>query len=111
MEEILRKEFFNDIASADKILIGIGEEFDTVLSAEGKKEAGCCKQFLKEKSRLDLLPAIEMLCRGKEDTKIIDGLAKLVKLIEDKDYYVVSTSTNSYIDSIKWKENRLVTPC
>ncbi|MCR5755783.1 MAG: hypothetical protein K6G30_13345 [Acetatifactor sp.] len=111
MEEILRKEFFYDIASADKILIGIGEEFDTVLSAEGKKEAGCCKQFLKEKSRLDLLPAIEMLCRDKEDTKIIDGLAKLVKLIEDKDYYVVSTSTNSYIDSIKWKENRLVTPC
>ena len=54
-----------------------------------------------------------MACAGLEggDTPEAHALRKLAGLLEGKNYFVVSVSTNSQIARTPWREGRLVMPC
>jgi len=104
-EEIIEK-----IRQAEKILVGLGEEFDgtkTLMQFPGYAD-GCRK--LKERGIPWLIPEWNVFCseRSGEDSAV-SALKKLHSLLEGRDYFIVSTSTDRRIAS--FDDSRLVMPC
>jgi len=78
----------------DKVLIGIGESFDTKFP-ENIKNQWDELRFLKEN----------------DDSNIMDAYNSLARMLEGVDYYVVSTCTDDRIYSSELSTERIVTPC
>lgn len=118
--ELSRKELLEKIANADKILIGLGEEFDNrkgIDTTDGTFEKG--KNCLMDNGFSDMLGLYQKLFvryRGssnKNPDRRNPGkrLAVLAEALKEKDYYVVSVSTNREIEKVAWKAGSLVMPC
>lgn len=101
-----------EIQSAEMILVGVGEEFDNrkpLKTIPGYSE-GC--RILEQSDMAWILPAWNrMYTEESGDNRVTESLTKLSELISDKNYFVVSTSTNDEVGMVPWKENRLVMPC
>lgn len=100
------------------VLIGLGEEFDFQRSLQRSPEymEGCT--YLKAAGLHWLIPAWNEFCAGEaraDEAKL--ALEKLALLLEKKNYYVVSVSTNRVISGVPWKraflseQGRYVIPC
>lgn len=109
-EDTQKEDFLKKIHDSDMILIGLGGEFDQMKSL--KKLAGYQqgRNELEESEVPWMIPAWNHMYLA-PNMKIINALSKLQKLISEKNYFVVSTSTNDFICDIPWKEKRLVMPC
>lgn len=99
------------IDQADMILIGLGEEFDQrkLLNSRGLEQA---KNILRDTDSLWLLPELEQTMttlEEKQENRVV--LMRFAQLIQEKNYFIISTSLSGVIRDIAWKENRLVTPC
>lgn len=103
---------------SDMILVGLGEDFDNLgaLQQSQKYVDGC--NVLKKTELHWLIPAWNEYCVEKAKKDQVDrALEKIAALLGDKNYFVVSVSTNSSIDSIPWKKailsehGRCVMPC
>lgn len=108
--DYLINDFLTQVKDAEMILIGIGEEFDEVKTLKQKPEYSEYRQKLENSEKEWLIPALNQRCRG-EDSKVYNSLSKLAEIIAEKNYFVVSTSTNETIRRISWRENRFVMPC
>lgn len=104
------------IEDADMILIGIGEEFDDIRSF--RQDAGYRegKALLTGSEKAYLLPAWQRFYRERDlhseaREQLERGLQNLARVLEGKNYFVVSVSTNGVIKDIPWREGRLVMPC
>jgi len=98
------------IQEADMILIGLGEEFDGKKALKDNQVFQHCKGMLEHSDQAWLLPALGEVCRqDKED--VAEILGKFAGLLTDKNYFVVSVSTNEEIRMAPWREGRLVMPC
>lgn len=102
------------IDKADMVLVGLGEEFNDV--SRLKKQEG----YLSGRTQIEasgnywMLPAYEQYCRElvpERQKEIQDALMGLAKVLEEKNYFVISTSVNKMLRDIPWKEGRLVMPC
>lgn len=108
------QEILDSLHAADMVLVGLGEEFDdlrSIRNAEGYIQG---RELLNELELSSLIPVWQRMFREavpEETEKIKTGLLKLVSCIAEKDYFVVSTSTNGELAQIPWKEGRLVMPC
>lgn len=99
------------IEQAEMILVGIGEEFNNVRSFCERSGCQKAREILKASEAPWLLPVYENYCRGKEAHEVSDGLCQLIRRLKDKNYFVVSVSTNDAVENAPWKEGRLVMPC
>lgn len=98
------------IQEADMILIGLGEEFDEKKVLKQDTAYNACKNKLENSDKEWLLPALNMLFReNKGDVEEV--LGRFAELIAEKNYFVVSVSTNEHIRQVNWREGRLVMPC
>ncbi len=104
-QEILQK-----IQDADMVLIGIGEEFNNVKFLKQKPEYNECRRKIDGSEEEWLIPALNLLYE-KQGSNIYNVLCKFAELIEGKNYFVVSVSTNEMIRQVPWREKRLVMPC
>lgn len=107
-----QNEFIARIENADMVLVGLGEDFDNyaLLKKDEKYISGCDK--IKELNMHSLLPAWAFYCTQKmECTNVTEALLKLQDLLKEKNYFIVSVSTNRTIADISWKHDRLVMPC
>lgn len=107
-----QNELITQIEKADMVLVGLGEDFDnqTHLKQHKKYIDGCEK--LKELNMQSLLPSWAVYCTQKDnDTYVQDALSKLKGLLVNKNYFVISVSTNPLISKIEWKNDRIVMPC
>ncbi len=115
------EEIWNQIRESDMILIGLGEEFDFTkqLKKYPQYEEGC--RILKEAGLYWAVPAWNMFFADKMEEehpmaawnaflpwKTSTPREKLMKLLEGKDYFVVSTSVN---DQLFFGDDRFVMPC
>lgn len=105
-----------EIAEADMILVGLGEEFDDIRSF--RQDAGYRegKRLLEDSEKSYLLPAWQEFFReherhGEAKKLLEKGLQNLAHVLGGKNYFVVSVSTNECVREIPWREGRLVTPC
>lgn len=79
----------------DKILIGIGEQFNTFIPEE------------KEMDELEKLSYVQSYA----DKNIVDAFDRLSDVLDGRDYFVVSTCTDDLIFDSRLIKERIVTPC
>lgn len=138
-ERISDRESISDrerISRAEMVLVGLGEEFDDGMLqdcpqyADGREKLGAMGLGT-------LIPAWADFCggihtKGREDRKavrvqegpgaeqgrcitaqerLIMALENLRVLLEPKNYFVVSVSSNSIISRVSWRDGHLVMPC
>lgn len=111
--EIMKnEEILAGIKSADMVLVGLGEEFNDEKKLRELPEYTRGRELLQEAGYHWLQPAWNEYCLNKIGGDYIKSvLEKLAVLLEDKNYFVVTTSTNKMIAEIPWKKDRLVMPC
>lgn len=102
------------IDNADMVLVGLGEEFNDITRLKEQINYAAGRKKIEEDGSFWLLPAYEEYCRDlvparKDEVKA--ALCRLAEILQGKNYFIVSTSVNSVISEIPWKENRLVLPC
>ncbi len=103
-------DILKQIREAEMILVGIGEEFDNIKALKYKSGYSYCREKLDSSEEAWLIPALNMIYE-KEESVVYKVLNKLAELIADKNYFVVSVSTNEMVRRVRWRENRLVMPC
>lgn len=99
------------IRQADMVLVGLGEEFDDVKRLRGDEAYQNGRQMLLEAGYEWLMPAWGEYCSGNLEDVITPALENLLKILDGKNYFVVSLSTNSAIEWVAGKGERLVKPC
>lgn len=103
-----------DIKDAQFVLTGIGSEMQVTLQALKK-----IRNFSEKLSELEedkekewLRPfLIRYYLRKEFHPEIVGAYERLKKLLEEKDYYIVSLSTDDLIREIGFKKDRMVMPC
>ena len=103
-------DFLNQLENADLVLVGLGEEFDGTFGS-GHKEYETIKEQLSNMERFDLIPLAMELYRKEQNQVIKNALQKLKELLDQKNYFIVSTSLNPLLSDIDWREGRIVKPC
>lgn len=99
------------VADADMILIGLGEEFDDIRSIKEVNGYLELRNKIKMSDESWMLPKFDAVYRNRTKSKVTEALEGLLKLVKDKNYFVISTSMNPDILSVNWKEERFVAPC
>ena len=106
------QSFLDKISDSDMCLVGIGEDFDTHKSLFNSSvyEKGCV--FFKQIGALTLLPAWKSYCCNRVGNgEIKNAVDKLAEILKEKNYFVISLSTNEVISLYPWKHGRIVSPC
>lgn len=105
------EELREQLAQAELVLVGLGEEFDAACQLKGVEEFTQGRQLLQDKSVSWLVPAWGEYCVDRLGVDMVRPvLEKLVSLLNGRNYYAVSVSTNSAIASVMGGD-RLVMPC
>ncbi|MCM1174699.1 MAG: hypothetical protein NC341_06565 [Blautia sp.] len=104
---------------ADMILIGIGEEFqydwDILLQNERYQEIEKEIERKEKKEKKEyrwVVPFIQkMALEEYPDRKLREAYQNLRKIVEDKNYFILSIATDDYVYRHGLREERIVTPC
>lgn len=99
------------IADADMILIGIGEEFDDIRSLKSVDGYSELRNKIRTSNVSWMLPKFDAVYRSRTDSKVRAALDALAKTIENKNYFVISTSMNHEVSMADWKKESFVAPC
>lgn len=106
------EEFKEQLTQAEMVLVGLGEEFDASSQLNNVQEFINGRKLLQNRNALWLLPAWGEFCTEKLGIDTVkETLEKLSDLLEGKNYFVVSVSTNSNIVTVLGEGKRLVMPC
>lgn len=106
------EDILEQIRQADMVLVGLGEEFD---EEKCLREDTVCRQGCENLQAAGchwLIPAWNEYCsarRGKD--AVASAIKKLMGLLEHKNFFIVSVSTNSAIGHSVDREDRFVAPC
>lgn len=104
-------ELSSKIQEAEIILVGLGEEWNMTKGKNAGKLYETGKSILQQAEMEWLVPAWSEFCVRDHSAEIESALDTLTRLLEGKNYFVLSTSTNSLIEGANWREGRLVMPC
>lgn len=104
-------EILESIKEADMVLVGLGEEFDGVGSFRQVQMYEEGKTLLMQSKKSALIPAWQAFYRRMQPDLVTERLRALAGILDGKNYFVVSVSTNNIIRQIPWREGRLVMPC
>lgn len=103
-----------DIKNAELVLVGIGSEMQ--VKFQTLKEI---PDFKRKLSELEAEQGKEWLCpfliryflKKEYHPEIINAYECLMRLLEEKNYFIVSLSTDDLIRDCDFKRDRVVTPC
>ncbi len=99
------------IADADMVLVGIGEDFDTIPALKEYEGYETGNHLLRENGLEHLIPLWKEYCIGRlKDSTLNGAVNKLAELLQDKNYFVISLSSNSGVAWFPWKHDRIVVP-
>lgn len=105
-------EFKEDIKNADMVLIGLGEEFERKQFLQDIPEYVTGKAEIEGSDREYFLPFLDYFFLKKYCGDLTEAYQKLSRLVEDKNYFIISTGMNEILyDSECFPEERIVTPC
>ncbi len=109
-----KKLLAEKINEAEMVLVGIGEEFGESMD-KGKaipQLAECFQAIEKNERQSWMLPYLEKLQGDWLGTeKTAKAYETLEKLLDQKNYFIVSTRMDDYIYETKLKKEKIVTPC
>lgn len=99
------------IEEAQLVLAGVGEEFGGMQILRKNQRYQAIETELNQKKEfLWILPYIQYLFL-KEENDLVEALENLRELLEGKNYFLVTTCMNGLVESIGFKEDRIVAPC
>ena len=103
----MEERIIENINNAEKILIGIGELF------EESFEDLIDDSFIEFEKNNPLLAGYEKIeyLRKKKDDPITGAYKNLSKLVENKDYFIVTTCKDDKIFNVGFDNERIVAPC
>lgn len=114
--EILEKHniLLEKIADADKVLVGIGEEFN-----EDFGDIGRFPHLMSALEEVDVNQLLEWTVPFLEhrfliehdDGRLVEAYQNLWEMIRDKDYFVITTCIDENIKKAAFDRDRLVEPC
>lgn len=104
------KDFLQALNEAEMILIGIGEEFNQVKKLRENENYSEVRKKIEGTSEAWLIPAMNKLYDSDTETLQV-SLQKFADMIAEKNYFVVSVSTNDVVEKVNWREKRFVMPC
>ena len=106
------------IQDSDMVLVGIGEEFEGVRQLKQIPEYVRLIEEAEATGKDWMIPAINRYFADREIKKGQDAfaqipnvLAGLAELLQDKNYFMVTVTTNDYVWDAGFKEGRVVAPC
>ena len=102
------------IEQADMVLVGIGDEMELPFPLMAKVEP--YKSFL---DRIEIEPEFTWLIpylercfvQGKSGNQYLEAYNKLLLLIQEKNYFIVTTCADDFIIQLDFKKDRIVAPC
>lgn len=102
-------EIKDKIAEADLVLIGIGEQVavPTRLMLQDDKYS----IYLNDDTKMEYLPYLQQIYIKENEQKYIEFYQRLARLIEGKNYYVLTTNADDVIFKSDIDKNRIVAPC
>lgn len=107
-------ELVNALKEAEYVLVGIGEEFqipyENIIQEERYQKM---MEQIKNQEKYEWVTSylIHDYLRTTSFPKWQEAYQKLAEILQDKDYFVVSTCTDDLIYEAPFAENRIVTPC
>lgn len=110
MQKIEKEKLKQKLLKAEKILVGIGEEFEEPDFLEKQP----CYTELGQDIRKAKMQWIMPYIHGKllkEDTGLSNALTALGELLKDKDYFVISVCMNGKLKEAGLDPERVVEPC
>ena len=114
MEQCIREI----IQDSDMVLVGIGEEFEGVRQLKQITEYVRLIEEAEASGKEWMIPALNRYFADREIKKgksafvqIPNALSNLAKLLQDKNYFVVTVTTNDYVWDAGFKEGRVAAPC
>ena len=99
------------IADADYVLIGIGEEFNSMKTLREDEQYEVVRSALEEESKAHMVPAWNRIVLQRCENRARQALERLVELVKDKNYFVVSVCTNGIEQEVGFDLSRVVSPC
>jgi len=102
-------EIEEKVAEADLVLVGIGEQVavPTRYMEQEEKYANVLKNAKNE----EFFPYVQQIFIKENEKEYIKFYNRLFKLIENKNYYVLTTNADDVIYKSKIDINRIVAPC
>lgn len=107
----MQKEVMEKINATQLVLIGLGEEFDDLKRCKENPIYVKGRSILENSDKTYLLPAYDDYFREERKAEVKSALQNLINCIKDKNYFVVTTSVNSAMQEMDWKEERFTAPC
>ncbi len=101
------------LQDAQMVLVGIGEAFDGVRSLRERDDYEALCKRLEEAGKPWLLPALNRFLLEKEAglDRRLAALERLRALLEGKNFFLVSVSTNDLVWDSGIRQDRIVAPC
>ena len=107
-----KADLIEKLNQSDMVLVGLGEEFDDRERFGHEPAYRDVCECLKEEGLLWMLPLWnDIFSRRMGTDRLEEGLQRLLLLLENKNYFVVSVSTAGRIACGGWRAGRLVMPC
>ncbi|MBE5868504.1 MAG: hypothetical protein E7293_06035 [Lachnospiraceae bacterium] len=100
------------VDQAELVLIGTGEEFERKKILEQDPEYCAIQEKIKLAQVTWVKPYVDTYwLRERMQDKVPEALQHLKRLIDGKNYFIVSTSMNGFLLEAGFKDNRMVEPC
>lgn len=99
------------VEQSDMVLVGIGEEFERKhLLEQDEVYVSVCRQ-IKDAGAEWVIPYVDTFWLKKQKDILPMALEHLKELLEGKNYFIVSTSMNGFLQDADFRKDRLVEPC
>lgn len=106
-------EVLNDIkekiSEADLVLIGIGEQLAVPTRLMDKDEKYA--KLLEQHTETEIYPYLQQLFVKENQSKYVEFYNRLFELIQNKNYYVITTNVDDVIYQSNIDNERIVAPC
>lgn len=109
--EITIQDIKNKIEEADLVLIGIGDEFECLsyLNQDESYQKACDE--IRTQHLEEMMPYVNVHFLKEKKQQVLKALENLLKMVENKNYFVVSTCMNDFLTQVGFREDRIVEPC
>ncbi len=109
--KITMEEIRSIVDESEMILIGLGEEFEGSFLLKDNEKYIKMLEELKECNKEWMIPYVTTIFLRHETTMIAEALDNLSNLLEGKNFFLVSTCMNGFLQDSKIDKNRIVEPC
>lgn len=113
MDDII-SEILDKSKDAELILVGIGDEFqyDWNVLLQNERYMEIDEEIGEREEYAWIIPfLLKMALEEFKDEKLDKAYENLKKILDGRNYFIISTVTDDYVYKYGFKEDRIVTPC